>query len=424
MGNAADRNGLALIAQAAGLLFSNGQTTEGTRVAVERLGNALERPCRLTARWGELTVWTDDGSFGSHQAAEPLAVDISRVAATERLVDDICGNRVSATEALSLLRAIGGMPPVSIVRFAIMAAAGAAALGIVFGAVDALTIGIIAASAGAGACARRTISHLSRNPFAQPLFAALLAGGIGSAAMALALPVAHRLVAVCPCMVLVPGPHFLNGMIDLARARIPLGASRIAFASLVALTISAGLLIALSATTTGLPRDESALPVPLAYDVCAAGVAVAAYGTFFNMPWKMVPVPICIGMIAHALRWELLHMGASVQLGAFVACLLVGTVATPVAHRLRLPFGALAFASVVSLIPGVLMFQTASEVIDLIDQGARASQATLTAVLSNGATAALVLLAMGTGLIIPKMCLDAQASAAADRQSVHGNTPG
>ncbi|MEA2742469.1 MAG: hypothetical protein QOG25_840, partial [Acetobacteraceae bacterium] len=147
--DAAGRNRLVLMAQVAGLLLTNGQTTEGTRVAVERLGNALERPSRFTVRWGELMVWADDDPGGSHQVAEPLAIDISRVVATERLVDDVCLGRLDATEALPLLHAIGRMPPVSAVRFVIMAAAGAAALGIIFGAADALTIGIIAASAAA-----------------------------------------------------------------------------------------------------------------------------------------------------------------------------------------------------------------------------------------------------------------------------------
>lgn len=401
------------MAQVAGLLFGSGQTTERTRLAVERLGVAMNWPSRLAVRWGELTVWTNDELSGACHATEPLAVDISRVAATEALVDDICAGRLDAAAALPRLQAIGRMPPVSLARFAILAAAGAGALGVIFGAADWLTVGIIAASAGAGACLRRAVSHLTSNPFAQPFLAALLAGGVGSVTMALGLPVANRLIAVCPCMVLVPGPHFLNGMLDLARARLPLGLARLAFASLVAVAISAGLLLGLSAVSAGLPAAEATQPVPLAYDVAAAGVAVSAYGTFFNMPWRMILIPIAVGMFAHALRWELLGMGASLQSGAFVACLVVGAVMAVVSHWLRMPFGALAFASVVSLIPGVFMFQTAAEALALVNYGASAAPATLADFLHNAATAAIVLLAMASGLIIPKMCFDGFAHAAA-----------
>jgi uncharacterized membrane protein YjjB (DUF3815 family) len=112
-----------------------------------------------------------------------------------------------------------------------------------------------------------------------------------------------------------------------------------------------------------------------------------------------------VGMTAHALRWELLARGASLQAGAFAACLLVGAVMTPVAHRTRLPFGGLAFASVVSLIPGVFMFRTASNALALVG-GSPASLATVAAVLGDAVTSLVVLLAMAAGLIAPKMLID------------------
>ena len=77
---------------------------------------------------------------------------------------------------------------------------------------------MIALSDGLGGLLRRGIAHLSRNAFIQPFAAALLAGAVGALAIRLQLTGAQRLVAVCPCMVLVPGPHLLNGAIDLMRA--------------------------------------------------------------------------------------------------------------------------------------------------------------------------------------------------------------
>ena len=52
----------------------------------------------------------------------------------------------------------------------------------------------------------------------------------------------------------------------------------------------------------------------------------------------MLPIPILIGMLAHASRWAIISVaGASVETGALVACLGVGTIITPIADRLRLP---------------------------------------------------------------------------------------
>ncbi len=100
-----------------------------------------------------------------------------------------------------------------------------------------------------------------------------------------------------------------------------------------------GLVFGLALAGVSLPASAPSSPVPLWYDVPAAGVAVAAYGTFFNMPWRMLPVPILVGMLAHACRWVAISMaGASVEIGALAACSVVGIIITPIAHRLRLPF--------------------------------------------------------------------------------------
>jgi uncharacterized membrane protein YjjB (DUF3815 family) len=205
-------------------------------------------------------------------------------------------------------------------------------------------------------------------------------------------------------MILVPGPHLLNGTIDLARARIALGASRMAYAGVIILMICTGLLTGLSFGSVSLPVSAPSYPVPLGYDVLAAGVAVAAYGTFFAMPWRMLPIPIAIGMLAHASRWAMISLaGASVQTGALVACLIVGIVITPIADRLRLPFAAFAFASVVSLIPGVYLFRMAGGFVDLVTLGDKASVDMLLNTIADATTAMLIILAMAIGLILPQV---------------------
>jgi Putative threonine/serine exporter len=94
-------------------------------------------------------------------------------------------------------------------------------------------------------------------------------------------------------MVLVPGPHILNGVIDLARTRIALGIARLAYASVIVLLICAGGLFGLTTIGAKLVIAGSSLPVPLAIDVVAAGCAVASFGTFFSMPWRLLIAYIC-----------------------------------------------------------------------------------------------------------------------------------
>jgi uncharacterized membrane protein YjjP (DUF1212 family) len=400
---------LALLAGCARLLFANGETTRRMIVGIERLGAALGVDVAILPRWGALTLRIEgrDGPFLESVAAEPLGVDMTKVSATNDLIDRVCDQRMSADAAASALAAIGRLAPVSLARFVLLTAAGAAALGVIFGAGHWFTLALIAWSAGAGAVLRRWLARLSSNPFVPPFCAALLAGVVGAVAVRLQLSSVTRLVAVCPCMVLVPGAHFLNGAIDLARTRIALGACRVGYAGLITLAITAGLLAGLSLAGIDLPVSPPAATVPLGYDMIAAGIAVAAYGTFFAMPWRMLPIPILIGMLAHALRWvAIVAAGASAEAGALIACLVVSIVVTPVADRLRMPFAAFAFASVVSLIPGVYLFRMAGGLLSLIHVADASSSAVLLGTIVDGATALLIILAMAFGLIVPKMCIE------------------
>jgi uncharacterized membrane protein YjjP (DUF1212 family) len=407
-----------LILSFARVLHVNGQSTDETLKATERLGSNLGLSAKVIPRWGELELQAEDGGARpvSVVAADPTGVDMDRVASAMRAIDDLGAGRLAASAAVKTINTISQAPPAPTWLFTLAAAAGAAALSVIFGVQHVAAILLIVVSAAAGAVLRRTLAKYSANPLLQPFCAALLAGLIGALAVRYQLSSSLRLIAVCPCMILVPGPHVLNGMMDLAAVRVPIGAARLLYASLIILAISAGLLLGLSLLNVSLPVDGLGRTVPLWLDVIAAGIAVAAYSIFFSTPLRMLGWPVAVGMLAHALRWWTLSVGAGVGTGALVACLLAGLVLTPVARRSQMPFAAIGFASVVSLIPGVFLFRMVSGLLQLANSSNTTLQL-LGGTLADGLIAITIILAMSFGLIVPKIVIDRLFDGAARSKS-------
>jgi uncharacterized membrane protein YjjP (DUF1212 family) len=401
-----------LVLDAAVLLHVNGQSTSMTVTAVDRLNRGLSTTSTLIPAWASLLL------VGPHAATRvaavsPTGISMRRVAAAMAVIDRAQDGPLDRDEVRRGLAAAQRESISNTLIFSAACATGAGALAVIFGAQHPLTVLIAAVSAALGGLARRALGGFGAGILTQAFAAALVAGLIGVAAAQLRVDDALGLVVLCPAMVLVPGPHILNGALDLLALRMTLGIARLGYSALILAAIAAGLIVGLAADGRSLAVVQTSSTVPLYLDVIAAGIAAGSYPVFFSMPYRMIVWPFAVGMLAHAAHWWVLTAWqVDVATAALVSCLIAGTLLLPISHYLRMPFAAIGFASVVALVPGVYVFRMLS---GLVKFAHLPTSDLLTSLTSDGATAVLVITGMATGLAVP-MHAYSVLSAAVDKR--------
>src|SRR5215831_8958596 len=102
-----------LVLAFARVLYTNGQSTDETVEAAERLARALGLRARLLPRWGELQLEAETGAARSVAviAADPAGVEMDRVVAAMRAADEFEAGSLSPAELRAELDEIAAKPP-------------------------------------------------------------------------------------------------------------------------------------------------------------------------------------------------------------------------------------------------------------------------------------------------------------------------
>ncbi len=402
-----------IVLDAAILLHANGQSTSMTLTAVDRLNRGLGTTTTLIPTWSALLLV---GQYGETRVAAvaPTGINMRRVATAMAVIDTAeDGPPDPDVVRTGLVAAQRGMASNTLV-FTAACATGAGALAVIFGAQHPLTGVFAAVSAALGGLARRGLGRVGAGVLIQSFTAAFIAGLIGVAALHMRVDGALGLVVLCPAMVLVPGPHILNGALNLLELHVTLGIGRLAYAVLIIAATAAGLMLGLAADGRSLAVMQTSNTVPLYLDVVAAGIAAGSYPVFFSMPYRMIGWPVGVGMLAHAAHWWALAIWhVDLAIAALVSCLIAGILLVPTSHYLRIPFAATGFASVVALVPGVYAFRMLS---GLVQFAHVPTSDLLTSLTSDGAVAALIITGMATGLAVPMHAYGVVAAAADKRR--------
>jgi hypothetical protein len=117
----------------------------------------------------------------------------------------------------------------------------------------------------------------------------------------------------------------------------------------------------------------------------------------------MLPWPVAVGMLAHALRWAALAIfGFGVATGALVACAIVGLALAPVSRRRTVCGRRLCVRRVDDA--GRLPVQDDER--SRTDRRWRDDDGVLHGTIAAGVTASTIILAMTLGFLVPKTLVD------------------
>src|SRR6266849_2565657 len=115
-----------LVLAFARVLYVNGQSTDQTLDAAERLGDTLELRAKIMPRWGELQLQAENrhARIISAVMADPAGVNMDRVASTMRAIEDLGAGRLAPAAAIEAIARISKAPPSPTWLFTLAAAAG------------------------------------------------------------------------------------------------------------------------------------------------------------------------------------------------------------------------------------------------------------------------------------------------------------
>lgn len=375
-----------------------------SKVLERRIGQIarhLHLDVQTLAGYREVTLALADGRV-LHARAPELRINVAVSARTLTVIDELCLDRIGLDEATQSLESLERLAPrhgrwVVAILFGLAASAIAWLLRADWGA-----IAVSGVSSGLGLIARQELAKRSVSVFAPPFAAGLIGAVVGGLAIRLGWTETPGFCLIVPALMLVPGPHLINGVQDMLENYVHTAVFRLGLAAGTLIAAALGVFVGGwftlgQATLSASP--SAAIPLTLTLDAALAGVAACGFGALYNAPWRVLWVSILCGVVGHSLRYLCLDY-MNVEMATLFACLAIGLIANAAADRLRLPFSAIAFAGAVPMMPGVFIYQSIAGAMRLSAAGTSADPAIAAATLALSFESMFVVGAIALGLLI------------------------
>ena len=391
-----------LLLQAGRLLLEYNESTGAIHRSLTATARALtDEACHVTVDYRGVTV-SLAGEHAVPESVTELHYNMAVQARVHQILEEVRQGRLDVSAALACLGGVeADTPRHSHWLAALVLSAAAASLAGLLGA-DVGGAAVAGLAAGLGLLARQELGRRHFNVLTLPLTAAFIGAILGGLAIRLGWTRSPDLVLIVPALMLVPGPHLINGLLDLVDNYVPMSLSRLGLAAGILLASALGIVLGVELTLPppNFPEQAaSADHLNLVTDMALAGIVTCGFAVFYNTAWRQLWMAAVGGMAGHGVRFLALDMGCWLEVATFLGSLTVGVIAAWMARSSKTPVAVLAFAGAVTMIPGLSLYRALGGALQLARQGGGADPVTVASTLGNSSQGCVVVGALVLGLI-------------------------
>jgi uncharacterized membrane protein YjjP (DUF1212 family) len=392
-----------LLLQAGRLLLEYNESTGAIHRALTATARALtDETCHVVVSYRGVAV-SLAGEGATLEPVRELRYNMAVQARVHGILEEVRRGELDAPAALARLGGVeADTPRHSRWLAALLLGAAAASLAGLLGA-DVGGAAVAGLAAGLGLLARQELGRRHFSVLALPLTAAFVGAVLGGLAIRLGWTRSPELVLIVPALMVVPGPHLINGLFDLIDNYLPMSLSRLGLAAGVLLASALGVVLGVELT---LPdsffagQGAGAGRLNLVSDMALAGIVTCGFAVFYNTPWRHLWMAAAGGMAGHGVRFLALEGGCWLEAATFLGGLTVGAISAWMARSSRTPVAVIAFAGAVTMIPGLSLYRALAGALQLARHVDGADPGMVAGALGNALQGALVVSGLSLGLIL------------------------
>jgi uncharacterized membrane protein YjjP (DUF1212 family) len=392
-----------LLLQAGRLLLEDNEATAEIHRALASTARALtDDPCHVVVSYGGVAV-SLAGESPALESIHELRYNTAVQARVHGILADVRRGTLEAEPALVALSRIEAETPRHPRWLAgLVLGAAAASLAGLLGA-DLAAAAVAGLATALGLLVRQELGRRHFSLLTLPLTATFIGAVLGGLAIELGLTHTPELALVVPALMVVPGPHLINGLLDLIDNHVPMSLARLGLAIGILFASTLGIVLGIELTLRDpvfADQAASTLQLNLFSDVVLAGIVTCGFAMFYNTPWSQIWTAVLGGMAGHGLRFLALEVGCQLEVATFLGGLTVGLVSTWIARFYRVPVAVLAFAGAVTMIPGLQLYRALGGALQLARLGETSDAGAVTRTISDGLQGGLVVCGLALGLIL------------------------